>query len=1472
MGKPRGLRTDGRGKPLCRSLLVTWLAGWLGAGLLTVAVAVPSDADVSAASSPASASVAESAGPAPVTVDGQGQSQGASFSEKLAAQVDPKSVKVEAIPGGARLRCELQDLVGTVTPDGLNIESVSDTEGGGAFTLRLTGWGRSDRMLEPAPGQVAVDGNRVTNTRCAQSESVSAPDVSRVSSQARSSAFRRSPCPMATRTPDRVNAELRTQSTGALIEEFTTSGEGIRHDLVVLAPPAGTGELVVTLALTGAEATQSPTGTKVRLPTGRELTYDQLRVTDAAGRVLDAHMTVEFRSLEGEQPREPSAASTFHLPPSTSALLAIRVDDANARYPVRIDPTITDANWRSLGGKSGAFQVCAMVVTGAGDLVVGGYFNAVGDVVANCIARWNGGSWFPLGSGMDNGVTALAVSGLDLYAGGEFTAAGGVSANHVAKWDGSSWSALGSGMGGDSPVVNALAVSGTDLYAAGDFHTAGGVSVNHVAKWDGSSWSALGTGMSNYVNALAVSGSDLYAGGYFGMAGGVSANGIAKWDGSSWSALGSGVDGGVFALAVSGTDLYAGGFFGTAGGIGAHCIAKWDGSSWSALGSSVDDGVFALVVSGTDLYAGGRFTTAGGSSAHYIAKWNGNGWSALGSDLGGDSPGVEALAVLGTDVCAGGLFSTARWDGSDWVALGSGLGGVGSSSVFALAVCGSTLYAGGNFTTAGGVSVNRIAKWDGSSWSAFGSGMNGSVSALAVSGADLYAGGGFTTAGGVNVNHVAKWNGESWSPLGSGMNDSVCALAVSDTDVYAGGNFTTAGGNSARYIAKWDGSSWSALGSGMGGSFPGVIALAVSGTDLYAGGWFTTAGGVSVNRIAKWDGSGWSALGSGTNGGVKALAVSGTDLYAGGVFTTAGGNSAHYIAKWDGSSWSALGSGVEYDVNALAISGTALYAGGYFGTAGGVTANYIAKWDGSNWNALGSGMNSFVHALAVSGMDLYAGGEFTRAGNKVSAYAAWLDSTPPDAPTGLDLATADDTGSSGTDDLTKNTSGLTITGSAEAGSAVRLYEGVTLLATGTAADFASLGLDISLTGDGAHNVTATATDVAGNVSVASSALTITVDTTAPTANVVAVTRSALDVSFDETVTGASVPAGYVLDPAVSVSVVEPLGGAGYRLTTAPLVPGASYALNFPGIADLAGNAVANAPTVRSGTVVTVNLSDSAVARLDLGRWAGASDGFEDGIDTVAPAKTNEAQGYAYLMDHWGLDSAPCNLVADFRAATGVTRSRLVVDVPATRGPVTLSWDVSQVGTDEEVYLQLLDNDAPAGPPTDMKVTSGIVVSADSEFELVWGVPEPFTLVYATGWNLVGSPLLTLGDLRCADGGAALALDPCWFYDGGQLLKLPQGEPLPAERGIWVYSPTGGTSQAVYGLDADGRIQLVQGWNLISPVHPFTLPDSAAFAGPAWWWDPSAGAYVAVLPGSVLQPGHAYWVRVRCPGVSLETGP
>ena len=70
---------------------------------------------------------------------------------------------------------------------------------------------------------------------------------------------------------------------------------------------------------------------------------------------------------------------------------------------------------------------------------------------------------------------------------------------------------------------------------------------------------------------------------------------------------------------------------------------------------------------------------------------------------------------------------------------------------------------------------------------------------------------------------------------------------------------------------------------------------------------------------------------------------------------------------------------------------------------------------------------------------------------------------------------------------------LTLTGSAEANSTVKVYDGATLLGTATANGSGAWSFTTGTLGNSAHTLTATATDAAGNVSAASGALSVMVD-------------------------------------------------------------------------------------------------------------------------------------------------------------------------------------------------------------------------------------------------------------------------------------------------------------------------------------------------------------------------------------------
>jgi hypothetical protein len=378
---------------------------------------------------------------------------------------------------------------------------------------------------------------------------------------------------------------------------------------------------------------------------------------------------------------------------------------------------------------------------------------------AQCIQQWTGDFGIP--PGMNGSVFVLDAwdldgSGPQMIAGGAFGTAGGVTVNKIARWDGVTWRPLGSGIGTNT-AVNIQAMTAWDppsgprqFIIGGNFAAGGVIAGNYIQRWDpaAGAWVALGSGMNNQVRALTVwdpdgaSGpvpSQLVAAGDFTTAGGVTVNRIARWDGAAWQPLGAGANGNIAALTtIAGAGatrvLVAGGAFTTISGVSASRIAYYDGTTWHPFGGGVNSTVWALDVQnlgeGPQLIAGGDFTTAGGATASRIARWDGGAWHTFGTgfnstvrgvtswDPDGPGPISPRLLAVGTFTTAGGnsIPRVAAWNGSAWEALGSS---VGTSNVYAAMTFDldgpgpayPQLIVGGDFTLAAGSLANRIAAW-----------------------------------------------------------------------------------------------------------------------------------------------------------------------------------------------------------------------------------------------------------------------------------------------------------------------------------------------------------------------------------------------------------------------------------------------------------------------------------------------------------------------------------------------------------------------------------------------------------------------------------------------------------------------------------------------------------------------------------------------------------------------------------------
>ena len=176
-----------------------------------------------------------------------------------------------------------------------------------------------------------------------------------------------------------------------------------------------------------------------------------------------------------------------------------------------------------------------------------------------------------------------------------------------------------------------------------------------------------------------------------------------------------------------------------------------------------------------------------------------------------------------------------------------------------------------------------------------------------------------------------------------------------------------------------------------------------------------------------------------------------------------------------------LGSTVTvYDTDGTTVVGTGVATGG----AGPITTSALSEG---------------AHTLTLRATDA--------AGNQSAASTAFhvtIDTLAPVAPV-IDSVTDNVEPVTGAvaDNGSSNDTTLTVAGTAEAGSTVTLYDtdGTTVLGTGVATGGA-FSITTSVLGEGAHTLTARASDAAGNQSAASAAFQVTIDTTAPAAPVI----------------------------------------------------------------------------------------------------------------------------------------------------------------------------------------------------------------------------------------------------------------------------------------------------------------------------------------------------------------------------------
>ena len=312
------------------------------------------------------------------------------------------------------------------------------------------------------------------------------------------------------------------------------------------------------------------------------------------------------------------------------------------------------------------------------------------------------------------------------------------------------------------------------------------------------------------------------------------------------------------------------------------------------------------------------------------------------------------------------------------------------------------------------------------------------------------------------------------------------------------------------------------------------------------------------------------------------------------------------------------------------------------------------------------------------------------AGNNgtVAQQAYVLDQSAPSAPA-LNLATASDTGSSNSDGITSVVTPV-INGTAEANAHITVYDtdGTTVLGTTTADGSGNWSITSSTLSEGAHTLTAKATDAAGNVSTASTGLALTIDTTAPTASAPDLNsgsdsgRSNSDDITSSTTPGfsgtAAVGSGVTLYDTDGTTVLGSAtadGSGKWAITSSKMTQG-THTLTVK-VTDIAGN-VSTASSALSVVIDTTVPATPAAPTLDMASDSGVSS--SDGITNInMPTITGTTEGYAIVNL---FDTNGKTILATTTADSLGNWSVSITQDPVTMLPLTGTHNITAVATDK----------------------------------------------------------------------------------------------------------------------------------------------------------------------------------------------
>lgn len=770
------------------------------------------------------------------------------------------------------------------------------------------------------------------------------------------------------------------------------------------------------------------------------------------------------------------------------------------------------------------------------------------------ILRWDGTTWSIIASPNTSASQSNFLSGVACASANDCWAVGSATSRTaeqtlIMRWNGAAWSIVTSPNtgAGHNILYGVTCTSAADCWSVGSY-VAGSLQQTLIMRWNGTVWSAAlspnagsPTPQSNVLIGISCAGaSACIAVGRTESSAGAPTALIERWDGSSWSiATTPSIDGDdqlIGATCSSSTLCWSVGSV-LDGELTQTLIQRWDGSGWSvAPSANAETETHNTLLGVTCVTAADCWSVAssnnGVAQQTLIQRWNGITWSIVPSpNTSSTSSNIlyDVACVSASDCWAVGYAAgvsafqtlTMHWNGASWTIVSSPSTAAVQNNFLNDVTCVSATecWAVG-FYDPGSPYQTLVERWDGSSWTILASpntdlGQDNRLYGVTCATAgECWAVGRHTLPSGFTQNLIERWDGSAWT-IADAANTSdtqgnylwsiACATA---TECWAVGSFSEGFGTARSLITRWDGTSWTIVESPDASSnyvfLKGVTCA--TATACWAVG-YVFVDGHHRTLVERWDGAAWTISASPNSHATQNNFLIGvscpspSECWASGYHYDDSGIFRTLTVRY----------GASEPPNTAPIA--ALRAAPSSGVAPlTVTLDAGASRDPDPGDAVISYRFEFGDgSAAATGTDPSVSHVYTALGT----YLASVTVTDARGATSTNIASntiqvtpSDARISTPLPDALLSVSPVTISGSTDPNLSVHLREAGTDLATTSSDPSGAFSFTYPF-GDGAHTVSAIATDAAGGLAAVSAERTFTVDTTAPAAPSVATPASTM---------------------------------------------------------------------------------------------------------------------------------------------------------------------------------------------------------------------------------------------------------------------------------------------------------------------------------------------------------------------------